>query len=623
MHAERSCDDICVIGKLFRLACSIPMSALCSVRELQHSFGVDLLFDGLSLTVADGERLAVIGPNGSGKSTLLRIIAGALTPEGGAVDLQRGMRVRMVQQQEDHSDARSIAELIAAALDPALLEHERDARVSRTLKEAGFEDGARSVATLSGGWRKRLALCAALAAEPDLLLLDEPTNHLDPHAVRWLEARLRRRSQACVIVSHDRWFLDQVVSDVLEINARFPGGSFRARGSYAHFLEQRADFVEELQQRQAALANQHRREQEWLKRSPKARTTKNVARIKQAQDLRDELKEVAQLNAAERSAGVAFTASGRRSKDLVVAEGLRLSRGGRLLFDGLDCRVGPGTRLGVLGGNGSGKSSLLACLAESLTPDAGRIKQATELRVATFDQTRSQLDRDQTLRHALAPNGTNVEFQGRQLRVNGWAQRFLFDESQLEQRVDSCSGGEQARLLIAQLMLRPADLLVLDEPTNDLDIPSLEVLERALLDFAGGVLLVSHDRWLLDRLCTDFIALDGAGGWQRVGSYRQWEERQRERDTTRRSGSDRGDDRSAAAPGLSFAEQKELRKIEGRIDKADGRLSELAEQLADPALYTRPDAAEACQALQAAHAEAQALVDQLYARWEELEAQRR
>ncbi|MHC5067122.1 MAG: ABC-F family ATP-binding cassette domain-containing protein [Planctomycetota bacterium] len=597
------------------------MSTLLSVRDISKGFTVEPLFEGLSVSVASGDRLAVIGPNGSGKSTLLAIMAGALAPDGGERTLRGGTVLAHVRQAEAFAAEATVASALAAELGH-LPEHERAATVARLLALGGFADADQAVAALSGGWRKRLAICAALALEPEVLLLDEPTNHLDLPGVLWLEDLLRSGRWTCVVISHDRWFLDRIATRVVEINPRFVGGCFNAGGDYQQFLQLRAEHVAGLQQQQESLANKHRREQEWLARQPKARTTKNAARIREAHALGAELEAVSRLNTTERKAGIAFNASERRTQDLIVAEGIAVERGGRQLFADLDCQLGPGIRLGVLGPNGGGKSSLLAALTGELALTAGRVKRAHDLRIATFDQTRSALDRDSTLRLALAPNGKSVEFRGRSQHVNAWASRFLFSTDRLEQRVGSLSGGEQARLLIAQLMLRPADILLLDEPTNDLDIPALEVLEDSLLDFPGAVALVTHDRFLLDRVCTDFVSINGDGSWRRVGSYRQWQDQQSQQPaagvpSSPTAAAQPSSSPAASATALSYAEQKELRGIEGRIAKAEARVAALVEEMADPAVYS--NASKLAQ-LQTKHDAEQATVDQLYARWEELEA---
>jgi ATP-binding cassette subfamily F protein uup len=596
---------------------------LLSIQDCHHQLGSAELFTGLDLGIDDGERLAIVGANGSGKSSLLKLMAGTMTPDSGRIARRSGALIAYVAQEEATDDPRPIEAALAANLTDRA-DHERDALVDRALREHGFPERGTKVSSLSGGWRKRLAIVAGLLPEPDLVLLDEPTNHLDLDGRRWLEATLRRSRQSCVVVSHDRWFLDRISTRVVELAKEYEGGCFSAQGDYAHFLDARDADREARRKEQAALANRHRREQDWLRRQPKARTTKNVARIKQAGDLGAQLSDLSRRNREAKRIDLGFQATGRQTQDLLLGEGLACDRGGRQLFAGLDVAVGPGERIGLIGGNGSGKSSLLACLAGELPLAGGRVKRAHGLRVATFDQTRSALDRSTTLARALSPEGDQVVVGERTIHIRAWAQRFLFNHDRLDQVVGSLSGGEQARLLIAQLVRRPADLLVLDEPTNDLDIPALEVLEESLLDFPGGVLLVTHDRWLLDRVCTGFIALDGAGRWRRVGSYRQFEDQEKQGVSSEKSAQNNGpaepagtDKPKPTGSGLSFAEQKELRSLEGRIEKAEAALEEAANELSDPAINT---VASKLEPVQQRWQELRDKVDGLYARWEELEA---
>ncbi len=335
-----------------------------------------------------------------------------------------------------------------------------------------------------------------------MLLLDEPTNHLDLDGILWLEKLLvSSRLLAYVVISHDRAFLDRVANRVVEVAPHYPGGTFISAGSYTTFLEKRAEYLEARTQYRDSLANRVRRELEWLGRGPKARTTKSQARIDETERLMADLAQVrSELNTSQ--AGIELTGSGRRTKRLVVASGVHKTLGGRELFNDLDLVLQPGQRLGVVGANGSGKSTLLKFLAGWLESDSGVIRRAHQLQVAYFDQDREHLDQTLSLRRALAPEGDTVLYRDREVHVVTWARRFQFRDDQLDQPVSELSGGEQARIHIARLMLRPADLLLLDEPTNDLDIPTLEVLEASLPDFPGALVLVSHDRYLLDRVST-------------------------------------------------------------------------------------------------------------------------
>lgn len=613
--------------------------ALVTLRTVSLTHGVQPLFEDLDLVVHQGERLAVIGANGTGKSTLLGLLSGRTAPDSGERAVQRNSVIAHVPQDEtwpdDHTPRLVLAEAMAAAGAGNASDLIHDHRVAAMLTRLEWDDPERPAMAHSGGWRKRLTIAARLIIEPDLLLLDEPTNHLDLAGLLWLQALISGLSCAVVLVSHDRWFLDEVASACLEIGPQFPGGIYRAPGSYRAFLEQRDDFLAQQRDQADRLANKLRREEAWLARRPKARTTKSVSRIKDAEQLRGDHAELARRNRVSGDIGIDFQASGRRTSDLVIAEGLAVERGGNRLISGLDLTLGPGQRLGIIGGNGSGKTSLLKVISGELQPAGGRLRHAPELRIATFSQDRSNLDLKASIRQHFCPSGGDrVAFRDGHQHVNAWAQRFRFAPHQLDQTVGSLSGGEQARLVIALLMQEPADLLMLDEPTNDLDIPALEVLEGNLETFPGALVLITHDRWLLDRVSTDLLALDGNGRAQHAASYAQWEASQVHGTANSSPGSadpssdgPTGADSQATAPstsnagngGLTYAEQKELRGMEAKIEKAETKLAAIDEQLVDPANATD---ATALTRLGGERDQAQATVDDLYARWETLEAKR-
>jgi ATP-binding cassette subfamily F protein uup len=505
----------------------------------------------------------------------------------------------------------------------AVDEGERPGRIAQALGRAGFADGRAEVAALSGGWQKRLAIARELAGEPDVLLMDEPTNHLDVDGILWLEDLLAERTRACLVVSHDRYFLEHVATRMLEVNRAYPTGLFETAGRYSEFLTRRDEFLRGQAAYEESLANTVRREIEWLRRGAKARSTKAKGRIKEADRLIEELRD-ARARAATRSADIDFTASGRRSRRLLVARGLAKSLGGRSLVQGLDITITPGTRIGLMGPNGSGKTTLLNVLAGALAPDAGTIERADGLRIVRFEQQRPGLDPQQSLRRALAPEGDTVSFQGRSLHVAAWAKRFLFQPEQLEVPVGRLSGGEQARIHIARLMREPADLLILDEPTNDLDIPTLDVLEESLTTFKGGLVLVTHDRFMLDRVATGIVALDGRGGAETFADYAQWE---LARATSRRIAGppltlpspQRGEGEKARARSkrLGYLEQRELDAMQAAIVEAETALEMCRRAAEDPGIASDP---AGLQARYAALEDARAEVDRLYARWAELEA---
>jgi ATP-binding cassette subfamily F protein uup len=592
------------------------MALLESCTALSKSFSSRTLFENISLGISEGERLGLIGRNGSGKTTLLKILSGRLEPDSGSVSMRRATRVGYVPQEAVFPPGKTVAEIVA---EPIAAEHlddlERAARLNTTLGRAGFTDGSAIAESLSGGWKRRLAIARELASQPDILFLDEPTNHLDLEGIIWLERLLATASFASVIVSHDRYFLDNVVNDMAEIGRAYPEGILRVEGSYSHFLEKKEEFLAAQSSRQESLANKVRREREWLSRGAKARTGKSKARADEAGRLIRELSGL-EARADKGAARIDFTATGRRTKRLVTVENMAAEMGGRTLFRNLSFALAPGARLGLLGANGAGKSTLLRVLAGELQPSEGSCERAMALRVVYFDQAREQLDASETLREGFGAHGDTVIFRDQPIHVAGWAKRFLFDAAQLDRPISSLSGGEQARVLIARLMLQPADLLLLDEPTNDLDIPTLEVLEESLLDFPGAVVLVTHDRYLLDRVSTAILGLDGQGGAQLFADYWQWEQAQSAPKPSKAEKAAAPKSCAAGKKKLSYLEAREWEGMEARILKAEQAADALRAEMQSPeAVSDGPRLAACYQRLQAAERE----VEALYERWAELE----
>jgi len=589
------------------------MSVLLTCDAISKSFGSRTVFSGISLSLHDGDRLGIIGPNGAGKSTFLQILAGD-PPDDGTVSFRKGVRLATVVQDPRFDSDATVREIVTTSAHES---EDKDLDVSKVISRVGFEDANLKAGTLSGGWKKRLAIAAALAAQPDVLLLDEPTNHLDVEGILWLEKLIASSSFASIFVTHDRYFLENCATRVAEINRSYPLGLFTASGTYSRFLEKRAEFLRAQAKEQEALENLVQREIEWLRRGAKARTSKSKARIQAAFDLQDQLADVEDRN-RKGVATIDFSATGRLTKRLLACERIAKSMGGRPLFEALSFALGPGMKLGVLGANGSGKSTLLRVLAGDMAPDRGEVRRAESLRIAWFEQARDTLDPDQPLRRALAPEGDTVLFRDRPQHVAGWAARFLFRAEQLDLPLNRLSGGERARVHIARLMLQPADILLLDEPTNDLDIPTLEVLESNLLDFPGAIVLVTHDRFLLDRVSTAILALDGEGGAEFFAELSQWEQAQ----ASKKPASKPASREAPAAPPaarkkLTYLEAREWEQIEDKLLQAEEALQEKRGLLEQPDVVSDP----ARLTLAAAQIEtAQLEVDRLYARWAELEA---
>jgi ABC transport system ATP-binding/permease protein len=593
---------------------------ILNAQSISKSFGATSLFREISFTVDEGDRIGLIGPNGSGKSTLLRILADQIEPDSGEVAARKYTRLSCVAQDSEFAPEDTVRSIIQEALRrTGVPESEWEARLRETLGRAGFTDLETEAITFSGGWRKRLAIVEALVQKPDVLLLDEPTNHLDLAGIEWLEGVLASASFACVVISHDRYFLENVATQMAELNRAYPGGLLRVSGNYSEFLEMKQEFLAAQSRRQDALENRVRIEKEWLRRGPKARATKSKARIDRANELIGELADLGG-RLQTKTAGIDFSATDRQTKRLVELEALQYSAGDRKLFDGLNFAITAGMRVGLVGPNGSGKTTLLRLLSGDLQEDAGTLKRANLLKVVYFEQNR-QIDESLTLRRALAPDSDSVVYQGRVIHVASWASRFLFTGEQLNQPVSRLSGGERARVLIANLMLQPADLLLLDEPTNDLDIATLEILEETLLEYPGALVLVTHDRYMLDRISNVVLGLDGLGGAERFADYSQWELWQAERKQQKEQAA-KPNAKSAAPPSspkkkLSYLEAREWADIEDRVASAEDTLQQKQSLLEDPAVAV--DAARLQSALAEAE-EAKAAVDTLYARWAELEA---
>jgi ATP-binding cassette subfamily F protein uup len=580
------------------------------------AYGSRPLFEGLSFGLFEGDRVGLVGPNGSGKSTLLKILAGLETPDEGTRSVRRQIRVGYVPQDPVFPEGATVESVIEAA---QAEDAHASTPASMVLGRAGLHDPAQDVRAMSGGWRKRLAIARELVRAPDILLLDEPTNHLDLEGILWLEGVLETAVLAYVVVSHDRYFLENVTARMLELSRAYATGLLEAEGSYSALLEKRDEVLREQASYQESLANTVRRELEWLRRKARARTTKAQARVKEAHRKIEELaasrERATQAGAA---AGVELSASGRRTKSLLTVTGLAKTMGGRTIVRDLDLRLTPGLRLGLLGPNGSGKTTLLRMLAGTLAPDAGEIERAVGLRLVVFEQERDTLDPTVSLRRALAPEGDAVVYQGRSVHVASWAKRFLFRSEQLETPVGRLSGGEKARILIARLMLQPADVLVLDEPTNDLDIPTLEVLEDSLAEFPGALVLVTHDRFLLDRVSTAILALGRPDGRAALfADYAQWEaERAAPAAVARAVAAKEAAPRAAREKGLSYREKREWEGMEEAILAAEDTVAACERAASDPAIASDAAAVHArYEELEAARAE----VARLYDRWAELE----
>lgn len=570
------------------------MSLFISCQSIAKTISTRFLFKDLSLSIFAKDRIGLIGPNGAGKTTLLKIIAGLETADEGVVAPKKGLKIGLVPQRCEFPDL-SLERVLVDVIQEDLPQYEKERLAQMWLSKLGFSGHETSASLLSGGWKKRLGFASVLISNPDLILYDEPTNHLDIEGIVWLEKFLQRESPPFLLVSHDRYFLQNVANRIIEIDPAYPKGSIEIEGSYAHFLEKKEEFLSGQLQQERSLATKARRETEWLRAGVKARTTKSQSRIDEAAEILQEHLAVSIRNRPKK-AKIDFAATERETRKLLTAKNLGKQMGVKTLFKKLDFVLSPGTRIGLLGPNGSGKTTLLRLLAKETEPDQGTIKYADELKVVYFDQHRAQLPNEMTLKDALSPKGDYVSFRGQEVHVNGWCKRFLFSPDLLELPIGTLSGGERARISIAHLMLQPADVLLLDEPTNDLDIPTLETLEESLLEFPGALVLITHDRCMLDRICNSFITL----GETPVEVEQEVLKEEVEKPKSK----------------MSYLEKKEYEAIEGKISKLEEEVKALNHLLEKKEIAEDPKKlSEVCQAIGLA----QIQIEQLYLRFEELD----
>lgn len=576
--------------------------------------------------------MGLIGPNGAGKSTLLKIIANEESPDSGDITRARALRIGYLKQEPSF---RAGATIFSCAEEGLISDERNDAhatlRISETLSKlelngthAGIQPET-PVSTLSGGWKKRVALARELVKNPTLLLLDEPTNHLDVETIEFLERFLSRAAFAVLTITHDRRFLDSVATRILELDRRNPNGMISVDGGYSDFVSAKEALLESQVKTEDALRNILRRETEWLKRGAKARTTKQQARITRAEELKESVETLASRNQSK-TVNIDFQASDRKTKKLIEASSLSKTLGDRKLVNDFSALIRPGTRLALLGPNGAGKTTLIRLLTKTLEPDAGQVSHAPALDISVFEQHKEALDANTTVMRTLCPTGDYVHFQGRPLHIRSYLDRFLFEREHADIEIGRLSGGERSRVLIARLMLRPAQVLVLDEPTNDLDLPTLSVLEETLSEFTGAVIFVSHDRWFTERVATEYAAVQASTGkWVRFSSLEQYDEWRKETGRAEQQ-KDKpvatGSAQSSAARSrsqskrLSYKDQREYDSIETTVAAAEVKVKELTEECEKPeVLANHSRLTELTRAI----SEAQAEVDRLYARWAELE----
>ncbi len=603
------------IGYLLRMT-------IFTLLDAQLAFGTQPLLDRANLAMQTGERIGLVGRNGTGKSSLLHVIAGTQALDDGALQMQDGLRIACVEQEPELPDAATLRESLTRRmrLDEHHDERDRwriDARLVEFLHRFGL-DADMGMGRLSGGERKRAALAAAFALEPDLLLLDEPTNHLDIAGIELLEEMLLK-APAAIVVTHDRFFLDRVATRIVELDR----GTLRSYpGNFSAYERLKADQLaaEEIANRK--FDKFWAQEEVWIRKGIEARRTRNEGRVRRLESLRRERGERrARLGQVKMSID-----TGERSGKL-VAELVDVSKrfGDKRIVEDLSMRIMRGDRLALIGPNGAGKSTLIRIILGELPPDQGQVRLGSNLSVAYFDQMRAQLDPDRTVAETISPGSDWVEINGQRTHVMSYLGDFLFPPRRANAKVSMLSGGERNRLLLARLFARPANLLVLDEPTNDLDIESLELLESTLQDYNGTLLLVSHDRAFLDNVATQTLVAEGYGKWKEyVGGYSDWLTQRPTPTLTqpvpkeeKRAAASAPVERQKQKVKLSYKEQRELDGLPGEIETLEREQHALAARMSDADYYTQ-DAAT----MQADHArteEIEKLLLQKLERWETLE----
>jgi len=565
---------------------------LLNLDGIKLTFGGTPLLDGAALSASAGEKIALVGRNGSGKSTLLKIAAGMIEPQDGEVFRQPSATVRYLPQMPDMDGFASVRAYVEAGLGPADDPH----RATYLMEHLGLT-GEERPNDLSGGEARRAALARVMAPEPDILLLDEPTNHLDLSVIEWLEEELARTSSAVILISHDRRFLERVTRATVWLDR---GQTRRLDKGFAHFEEWRDQVLEEEERDQHKLGRQIVREEHWLRYGVTARRKRNMRRLGELQTMRQRFRS---HRGAEGTATMVASDAAESGKLVIEARNIDKSFGDLTVVKGFSTRIQRGDRVGLVGPNGAGKTTLLKMLTGELAPDAGTVRLGVNLEIATLDQNREAVDPQETLAHYLTDGrGENLVINGEQRHVVSYMKDFLFKPEQARTPVRELSGGERARLLLARVLARPANLLVLDEPTNDLDMETLELLQELVAGFAGTVILVSHDRDFLDRTVTSVIAPDGNGRWieyaggysdmlaQRGGSKLEDRKARSKADTAEASPKAEQAAPKGPAKKLSFKQKFALDSLPKKIEAVTASISRLENNIADPSFYERDPA---------------------------------
>ncbi|WP_413288598.1 ABC-F family ATP-binding cassette domain-containing protein [Bdellovibrio sp. HCB337] len=601
------------------------MALLISSYQLEKSFAGKVLFSGVSLGIEDGDKIGLVGPNGAGKSTLMKILAGTSKADSGQVTAKKGLRLGFLPQTPTFKEGETIIQaLMSHAADPHDVIAEAYEWFARLDLAQFGEDFL--VSELSGGWQKRVALARELVLEPELLLLDEPTNHLDVTSILWLEEFLQKASFAFLMVTHDRLFLQRVVNKVFDLDPRNPNNLLIVNGDYVQYVESKEQLLAAQARLESVMKNTLRRETEWLRRGAIARLKKQQARINRAHDLQDSTEAIVDKN-RHRVAGIAFGDAERNPQKLIELKHVTKGYSGNPLIEDFSFLITPKTRLALLGENGSGKSTLIKMMLGQEQPDSGSVFLSDKVKVAYFEQNRESLDMQKSVLKNICPDGDYVSLQGQYVFARSYLERFLFSRQQMDLPVGRLSGGEQSRLRLAQLMLKDASVLILDEPTNDLDVATLEVLSDAIQNFNGAVIIVTHDRYFMDQVATDILSFPRRDNpvkkLEKFVGYLQWEEawfaqdEEKEAEKAPQVVESTATEKSGGKnQRMSFKLKNELEGMEAKIFGMEDELEKLQQEAGSPEVVSN---AKRLQELHMMISQSQSKIEKAYARWAELE----
>lgn len=602
------------------------MSALITGQGIAKAFGTKILYTDLNFAIEEKCRIGIIGNNGAGKSTFFKLLLDQEEPDHGQIIKRNHLKISHIPQKIDVSGCDQIWTFARAkAQEAGISEDEIDIKVSAALSQGGFDDFSKDPGTLSGGWQKRLGICCGLLSDPDLLLLDEPTNHLDWDGILWLEKFLSQTQIAWIMISHDRFLLNKTAKTIFYLDKNIADGVLVTKGNFDDHLQQKELYFAEIEKRKKNIDNKLRTENEWLARSPKARTTKSRSRVDAAHELISEQNKLKHIKEQEKT-DLSFSFSNRKSKKLIEIEELNYTIPDKSLLKNFTFTLSDRSTLGIVGSNGVGKSTLFRLLTDHIKADSGSIKKAEGLKIVYFEQLGESLNPDLLLKRALSEHGDHVIYQDRSIHIVTWAKKFGFDRDQLEQKVETLSGGEKAKVLIANLMLQKADILLLDEPTNDLDIPTLEVLEESLASFPGAVMVISHDRYLLEKLCRQYLFFPGNGTVIHLASLEQCLlELNKSSDIRIKKPTEKNKDnqekseasQSIRKKKLSYKEKREFESMEESIFSKESELEELQSRCEEPEILK--DGLK-LKELSTQIELIQKEIETMYQRWSELEA---